>query len=282
MGKGSENDMGIAAAPLTQRIPLDHPDLTNYVESVAQATKRPTRPLHLQVLLQLPRIADPFGFVPTWEIENLLFELARELPVSREWLVPDAGLSPRSLSFNVVEARIADDVMRRFHYLHSPRTDGRAYGLCTVNDHLVAICVSSPLDVTHVRDLVVSNGRPADFARVISRVFVFEGAPSNTISYMLSRVARVERQLGVTDLVTYVNPNMMFTGGSYRASGWRPIGEEPGTRYRYLDARYITDRELAARFGRHEDKTYRHLLGSRFAFSTMPLRPLLIFHTAIA
>jgi len=99
---------------------------------------------------------------------------------------------------------------------------------------------------------------------------------------MLSRVARVERQLGVTDLVTYVNPNMMFTGGSYRASGWRPIGEEPGTRYRYLDARYITDRELAARFGRHEDKTYRHLLGSRFAFSTMPLRPLLIFHTAIA
>lgn len=274
--------MGIAAETLTQRVPLDHSDLSNYVESAAQATNRPRRPLHLQALLQLPRIADPLGFVPTWDIENLLFELARELPAKSEWLVPDVGSSPRSLRFKEVEARMAYDVMRRFHYLHSPRTDGRAYGLWTVDDHLVAICVSSPLDVMHVRDLLVSSGRSVDFARVISRVFVFEGAPTNTISYMLSRVARMERQLGVTDLVTYVNPNMMFTGASYRASGWQRIGEEQGTRYRYLDERYITDRELAARFGPYEDRTYQRLLGSRFAYSIMPLKPLLIFHIAIA
>ena len=115
----------------------------------------------------------------------------------------------------------------------------------------------------------------------MSRVFVFEGAPRNLISYLLSRAARAERRLGVTDFVTYVNPNMGFTGRSYRASGWQLLGNEPGTTYRYLDSRYVTDRKLEAAFGKHDDGAYRQLLGNRFCISRMPLAPLLVFHAGL-
>jgi hypothetical protein len=70
---------------------------------------------------------------------------------------------------------------------------------------------------------------------------------------------------------------MGFTGVSYLASNWHQLGDEPGTTYRYLDNRYITDRELAARFGLHDDDSYHLLLGDRFARSKMPLAPLLVF-----
>jgi hypothetical protein len=255
--------------------------LLECVEIAARASVRPCGPLYLQALLQLPRLAGECGCVPVSSVQTLLAELAEELPTSTEWLVPDVGPSPRALCFHEVDAAKARDVMERFHYLRSPRRDGRAYGLRTEAGHLVAMCVSSPLDVLRLGDLLVAQGRPAERARSISRVFAFECAPQNSISYLLSRAAKAERVLGATDFVTYVNPNLGFTGTSYRASGWTLLGDEPGTTYRYLDERYITDRELANQFGRHDDFTYRQLLGSRFAVSTMPLAPLLVFHSEL-
>jgi hypothetical protein len=253
-------------------------ELLACVKSAAQGTDRPASPLHLQALLQLPRIADLSGFVPTVQAESFLRELANELPVTEEWSVAAfVGRSPRSLHFQEVPLNEGREVMQRFHYLRSARLDGRIYGLRSETGRLVAVCVSSPLDVDRLTDLLQSEQRVTRTARVLSRVFVFEGAPSNTISYLLSRAARAERRLGITDWVTYVNPNMGFTGVSYLASNWHKLGDEPGTTYRYLDKRYITDRELAARFGAHDDHTYCRFLGDRFAKSKMPLAPLLVF-----
>jgi hypothetical protein len=266
---------------LTCRVAPREPALLACTERVARAAGRPVEPLHLQALLQLPRVADEEGFAPVPLVEALVTELADELPESAEWLVPDGVSSPRSLRFHEVGADHAFDVMKRFHYLRSPRKDGRAYGLSTEAGHLVALCVSSPLDVSHLSNLLLAHGRPAGLSRSISRVFAFDGAPRNSISYLLSRTVKAERRIGFTDLVTYVNPNLGFTGSSYRASGWTLLGDEPSTTYRYLDRRYITDRELAIRFGRHDDETYRRLLGSRFAVSVMPLAPLLVFHNEV-
>ena len=273
--------MAIAAASLMCRVAAGDPLLLNCVEVAAHAADRPVRPLHLQALLQLPRLADQGGLVAGAAVEELLTELVPELPVRTEWFVGGAGGSPRLFEFHEVEVGRARDVMQRFHYLRSPRTDGRAYGLSTKAGHLVALCVSSPLDVERLRELLASQGRSTESARVVSRVFVFEGAPNNSISYMLSRAARAEQRMGVTDLVTYVNPNMGFTGSSYRASGWYLLGTEPGTKYRYVDGRYTTDRELAARFGQHDDRAYGCLLRHRFAVSAMSLEPLLVFHTSL-
>lgn len=278
MVQGSKDVVEIASANLTCRVGPHDSLLLDYVESAASAADRPARPLLLQALLQLPRVADTQGLAPVPVVKQLLTELAQELPVKSEWLVADIVSSPRELRVHPLDWVTACDVMQRFHYLRSPRTDGRAYGLSTRAARLIALCVSSPVDVGRLHELLVSSGRTNGLARVISRVFAFEGAPINSISYMLSRVTREERRMGITDFVTYVNPNMAFTGSSYRASGWRLLGIESGTKYRYIDGRYITDRELVARFGAHHDEAYQHLLGCRFAVSVMPLEPLLVFH----
>jgi hypothetical protein len=273
--------MAIAATNLMCRVAPDERLLLNWVESAARAADRPARPLHLQALLQFPRLADTHGFVVSSMVGSMLAELAQELPEREEWLVRDGGLSPRLFRFHEVEMGKARDVMKRFHYLRSPRMDGRAYGVSTGAGELVALCVSSPLDVEPLRQILAAHGLSTEFARVLSRVFAFEGAPKNTISYLLSRAGREERGFGVTEFLTYVNPNMGFSGASYRASGWQLLGMEPGTKYRYIDGRYTTDRELAARFGRQDDGAYQRLLGARFAASVMPLEPLLVFHTSL-
>lgn len=281
MVQGTTHDTEVRAIGHKFSVAAHDLELMTCIHSIARAAARPITPLRLQALLQLPRIADRAGFVPVPAAKSLLVELAQELPTTSEWFVRDSALSPRLLVFHEIDVGRTRTVMERFHYLRSPRLDGRAYGLSTQSGQLVALCVSSPLDVARLGNLLVAQARSMYQARVISRVFAFEGAPKNSISYLLSRSARAERRLGVTDFVTYVNPNMGFNGSSYRASGWDVIGDEPGTTYRYLDGRYITDRSLAAQFGQHDELTYRNLLGRRFAISLMPLEPLLVFHTQI-
>jgi hypothetical protein len=65
---------------------------------------------------------------------------------------------------------------------------------------MVALCVTSPLDVATIRSLLWSAQRSGEDARVVSRVFAFERSPKNSISYLLSRVKREEFRLGTTDL----------------------------------------------------------------------------------
>src|SRR5207253_687620 len=102
----------------------------------------------------------------------------------------------------------------------------------------------SPVDVSHLETLVSSRGVASSAASVVSRVFAFDLAPRNTLSFLLAAVQREERHFGVTDLLTYVNPNMGFTGTSYYAANWALAAEAPH-KYYYLDDRYITLRELA-------------------------------------
>ena len=138
--------MPLLAAATSYCVAPDDPVLLARVESIARASDRPLRPLHLQALLQLPRVADSLGFVPMTAVDALLSALAQELPVSAEWVVPAGISSPRSLHCHDVDTTLAYDVMERFHYLRSPRTDGRAYGLSTEAGRLIALCVSSPLE----------------------------------------------------------------------------------------------------------------------------------------
>src|SRR5207302_1161359 len=106
----------------------------------------------------------------------------------------------------------------------------------------------------------------------------FPGAPRNTISRLLGFVGRAEAQrLGTRQFLTYVNPNLGFSGTSYLASGWKLVGDEPGTRYRYVDGRYLTDRELVRRYGSCDNETLSKALGPRFGWSSMTLLPLLVF-----
>jgi hypothetical protein len=263
------------------RVAPNDPDLLKCVESIARRANRPFRPLKLQTLLHLPGLAGSSGIVARVTAASLIEELAHELPALPRWKTGTAEVdSPRDLQFVEVGTDEARHIMGTFHYLRSPRTDGRAYGLSTASGAVIALAVSSPLDVEGISTLL-RNAKRLGRARVISRLFVFEDAPKNSISYLLARASAHERCFDTTDLVTYVNPNMGFTGVSYRASGWTILGSEPGTRYKYVDGRYITDRQLLATFSTSDDAALVKRLGARFTSTSMRLMPLLIFQREI-
>ena len=75
-------------------------------------------------------------------------------------------------------------------------------------------------------------------------------------------------------LLTYVNPNLGFTGASYEASNWVYFAREENTRYSYLDGYYVTDRVLESKFGTANPTKLKCIYGKRFESTTMPLLAL--------
>jgi hypothetical protein len=118
----------------------------------------------------------------------------------------------------------------------------------------------------------------ADVA-VLARVYAFDWAPANTLSFLMSQLMRSLRRRSDPPrmILTYLNPNVGFTGASYRAANWVLWGHEADTRYAYLDGRYVTDRELTRRFGSAEPSVLDSHLSGRIAFSRMALSPLDVY-----
>lgn len=180
---------------------------------------------------------------------------------------PTIAPALHDLVIDVVDTIDAEPILGTFHYLQSFRGDSVTIG-ATYKNRIVALCSISPLDLPCVAERLPVGGA-AEIA-VVSRVFAFDWAPRNIISYLLARVekASVVRGNEVRILVTYLNPNLGFSGASYRAANWVPLGREMGTRYAYLDAQYITDRQVARLSATDQ---------SRVQYSKMSLHPLILF-----
>jgi hypothetical protein len=258
----------------------DHRDL---IGRVAGSRNVLVDDLRLQLLLHLPRLLPP---VPTAEV--LLQEadrLARRIyelttPV-KSWLRAPSQRSygPRDFSFGPITEQESRLVLERLHYLYSARTSSRHLGLRTRSENqLAALLTLSSLDLPDVARLLPQDVPPSSVL-VVSRVYVFPWAPYNTVSYLLGRTSRwlTTEMPRIQALVTYVNPNMGFTGVSYRAANWVPFAHEVGTRYSYVDGWYVTDRALAVRFGTSDPTRLGSLLGSRFQVTRIPLQPLSLY-----
>jgi hypothetical protein len=82
-------------------------------------------------------------------------------------------------------------------------------------------------------------------------VYSVDVAPANAISFLLSKVRKYLRStmLPVDLLVTAVDPNLGFTGCSYRASNWQQWMTVRARPYLYESGRYVSPRQLRTRFG---------------------------------
>jgi hypothetical protein len=206
------------------------------------------RDLLLQSLLHLPRLADADGTIDVSsalaEIERLRLRRAVELAPLR-WMAapPTPALLLDQLEVTVVPAEEAEPILAHFHYLRSFRPDAINFG-AVYRQQIVALCSVSPLDLAAILGRLPIGSLQE--AAVVSRVFAFDWAPRNVISFLL---ARTEESLAlnrnVRVLLTYLNPNMGFDGASYKAANWMPLGLETGTRYAYLHGEYVTDRRLS-------------------------------------
>jgi hypothetical protein len=166
----------------------------------------------------------------------------------------------------LVPESVAYDLHLRFHYLHSPHA-GETVGIYHGSKGPpAAIATISPMDVEVLRKYVPAGG--SDKALLLSRVFAFDWAPPNSISYLLSQVSRwVKMNRPRAELLlTFVNPNLGFSGSSYQASNWQLVGNHAVV-YRYVDGRYVSAREHCALA-----KAKRQPL--RLAFSKYEMSPL--------
>lgn len=224
------------------------------------------RDLLLQALLHLPRIARGDGTVD-WrraisEIEQLAASRTAELmPLRSVAAPPTPSPSLDELEVRRLDNEDAKPILAHFHYLRSFRADSITLGAMH-RGRTAAVCSISPLDLA---DIAAKLPIPPQEVAVVSRVFAFDWAPRNVVSFLLARAESMARRDGTRILLTYLNPNMGFSGVSYRAANWVPLGHEVGTRYAYLDGRYITDRALAAVPAAEQ---------ARVEYSQMRLKPL--------
>ena len=210
-----------------------------------------------RVLLHLPRF-EPLKLEAEETILMEVNRLAKKARAAQESCLDGTRVfsridCDRSTRVEFIDAELACAIHKQCHYIGVPRT-GLHFGLFTSASHPVpvAIATCSELDVEHLLQRLPTDVMPAN-ALLVSRVFAFNWAPRNSISRLFGGVRRwLRANNSVKILFSYVNPNLGFTASSYRASGWRQVGEKD-IRYRYLNGDYVTAREFeqSIRYGTH-------------------------------
>jgi hypothetical protein len=174
-----------------------------------------------------------------------------------------------------IRSEIAQQMHEGAHYLGGFH-EGIHLGLvCHSSADPFSLVTLSPLDVqTLIEKLPVGVG--SSEVLVVSRLITAPEAPKNTLSFTLGRVfAWVRNHRGAIKLLlTYLDPNLGFSGSVYRATNWFLFATEPKRPYLYLDGEYITSRDLRCRFGFHHWETPESAVGDRLSRSSVPLRPL--------
>ncbi|MEV6414289.1 hypothetical protein [Kribbella sp. NPDC051718] len=167
-------------------------------------------------------------------------------------LIPTGKHRLQELRFVPYDTRSAGRIFSHLHYLRSARSNSMNYALIDPEGRPVTLCSVSPLEWSVVgRQLRQQFGVLPERVWEVSRVYSFDIAPSNAISFLLAKVRaalrRTEPELDL--LTTAVDANLGFTGSSYRAANWQRWMSVRARPYFYLDGRYISPRQLREEYG---------------------------------
>jgi hypothetical protein len=214
------------------------------------------RALAVRVLLQLPRVASHDGWIAGWQVQRELrlsaLRLRSDTQAARIHL-PMETFELHDLVFERIASSRAIPVVTSLHYLRSARPNSLYFALVDpIHSLPVSLCSVSPLVWKRL-----ANRTSAQFAiRVgqvweVSRMYSVDGSPQNAISSLLSKVRTYLRRNvpSVDVLVTTVDPNLGFTGCSYRAANWQEWITMKARPYFYEDCQYVSPRQLRERYG---------------------------------
>ncbi|WP_371401767.1 hypothetical protein OHA10_28090 [Kribbella sp. NBC_00662] len=165
-------------------------------------------------------------------------------------LIPRRKYALSDLEFRRI-GKDADRVFNSMHYLRNARRGSLNFALVDKQTGTpVTMCSASPLEWRRVADVLRSQfDVPRAAAWDLSRVYSFDGAPANAVSHLLAQVRKYFRQQGDVELLTtVVDPNLGFTGVSYRASNWQQWMTVRARPYLYYKGKYMSLREMWAEF----------------------------------
>ena len=162
--------------------------------------------------------------------------------------------SLRDLAFEEIDPSRALPVLTLLHYLRSARPGSRYFALVDPVHRLpgkslqrVPLWNGSALEVRSLRNLLFrqnASGRSRAYIQSIVRhPMRFHPCCQEFERYL-------RRNMPSADLlVTAVDPNLGFTGSSYRAANWQQWMTIKARPYLYDNGRYVTPRQLRERFG---------------------------------
>lgn len=255
---------------------------------VAAAAERQSldhRALGVRTLLHLPRVATGRGYVTRNQVDRELYFTAKQLrhdAMAARHLISAGKAELHDLIFGPVPAAQAEAIFSCLHYLRSGRPDSLNFALIDPGDGLpVTVCSVSPLEWRRIGAQIHARfGIPAGRIWDVSRVYSRNEAPPNAISFLLSRVRSALRrgEHDVELLITAVDPNLGFTGSSYRAANWQRWFTVQARPYLYHERRYISPRQLKHKFGTSNLAELQvRFPGQRFEQSRVRLLDSMIF-----
>lgn len=175
----------------------------------------------------------------------------------------------------------ANEIFANLHYLKSARQGSKNFALLDpVHRRPVSVCSVSPLQWKPVaRQLEGRFHIPRENVWEVSRMYTFDVAPDNVVSFLLSRVREVMRRdvPRVALMTTALDPNVGFNGNSYRGANWHEWMTVEARPYIYLDGNYVSLRQLRVRFGTADPERISAEYGIEVTTSAARLRPSSIF-----
>jgi hypothetical protein len=242
------------------------------------------RALAVRALLHLPRVASYEGWVKTLQVQ-------RELKISAERLrsdtraaighMPAGKFELRDLAFEAIASSRALPVLESLHYLRSARPDSRYFALVDPIQGLpVTLCGLSPLQWKCVANHMRSQySIPPERIWDVSRVYSVDTAPRNAISVLLSKVRTFLRHNlpAAHLLVTAVDPNLGFSGCSYRAANWQQWMTVRARPYFYEECYYVSPRQLREHYGTASLPELQATYPGRFQQSRVKLLDTMIY-----
>jgi hypothetical protein len=243
-----------------------------------------SRALAVRALLQLPRVASPSGWIGRRNLEREIQKSAQGLRVdarAAQDYLPVGSFALADLSFEQIDSDRADAVFKSLHYLRSARAGSLNFGLVDpINRRPVSLVSMSRLEWSCVRNEICAQFDMAPGAIwEVSRMYSFDYAPANVISYLLARLRAHLRRSGdsIDLLTTAVDQNLGFTGSSYKAANWQHWLSVVARPYMYEWGRYVTPRQLREWYGTSNPAELQARYPRRFERSRTRLLDSLIY-----
>jgi hypothetical protein len=211
------------------------------------------RALAVRTRLHLPCYADQAGQVTYPAALAVVVSNAKRLRQDQRAvrdLIPRRQYDLSDLEFRQI-GEDAERVFGSLHYLRNARRGSLNFALVDENTGTpLTLCSASPLEWKRVADQLAEQfGVSRESVWDLSRVYSFDGAPPNAVSFLLAQVRRYFQKRGDVDLLTTaVDPNLGFTGSSYLASNWQQWMTVRARPYLYYKRRYMSLREMRASF----------------------------------
>lgn len=241
------------------------------------------RALIVRTLLHLPRLASYNGRLSEAQVDRELERSVAELRTDQAKvaeLVPRDRFALQDLSFVEYHPDKGAAIFTHLHYLRSARPGSRTFALVDPYGMPVSLCSLSPLEWRRVgRQVEIQFRIPTERVRDVARVYSFDVAPSNAISYLLSKVRTLVRQRmpGVDLLTTAVDPNLGFSGSSYLAANWHRWMTIQARPYLYYQRSYVSPRQLLNTFQTANPVELHEKYGSAIEKSRAKLLDSMIF-----